>query len=335
MNADTGIAAAPKIAVIIPCYKVTRHVLGVLAAIDGAVTAIYCVDDACPDGSGTLIQNSSTDPRVSVLFHTQNQGVGGAIKTGYRAAIADGMDILVKVDGDGQMDPGLLMDFVAPIAEGSADYTKGNRFWNLNHIRRMPPLRRVGNLLLSFMTKASSGYWQVFDPTNGYTAIHATVASHLRLDAISDRYFFETDMLFRLNTVRAVVQDVAMDAHYADESSNLRISSILGEFVFKHVRNTVKRIGYNYFLRDLSIASLELIAGSALLIFGGGFGLYHWMHSAAADSATPVGTIMIATVALISGLQFLLAFIGFDIANVPRQVLHRSITVNRALPPVQ
>jgi hypothetical protein len=130
-------------------------------------------------------------------------------------------------------------------------------------------VRRLGNLLLSFMTKASSGYWQVFDPTNGYTAIHAKVASHLKLEAVSDRYFFETDMLFRLNTVRAVVQDVAMDAHYGDETSNLRIGRILGEFTFKHLRNTLKRIAYNYFLRDLSIASLELIAGSSLLAFGG------------------------------------------------------------------
>lgn len=323
-----------KIAVIIPCYKVTRHVMDVLAAIEDAVAAIYCVDDACPDGSGALIQSRTTDPRVTVLFHRQNRGVGGAMKTGYRAAIADGMDILVKVDGDGQMDPSLLMDFVAPIAEGKADYTKGNRFWNLSHIRRMPPLRRVGNLMLSFMTKASSGYWPVFDPTNGYTAIHARVASHLRLDAVSDRYFFETDMLFRLNTIRAVVQDVAMDARYADETSNLRVSRILGEFAFKHVRNTLKRIGYNYFLRDLSIASLELIAGLGLLAFGSIFGLYHWIASASADVTTPVGTIMIVMVALISGLQFLLAFTGFDIANVPRQVLHRSIQVNRAASPL-
>ncbi len=335
MRTAPSLTAAPKIAVIIPCYRVTRHVLGVLATIDAAVTAIYCVDDACPDGSGELIRTAATDPRITVLVHPANLGVGGAVKTGYRAAIAEGMDILVKVDGDGQMDPSLLMDFVAPIAEGQADYTKGNRFWNLAHIRRMPPLRRAGNLLLSFMTKASSGYWQVFDPTNGYTAIHARVASHLKLDAISDRYFFETDMLFRLNTVRAVVQDVAMDAHYADETSHLRVSRIAGEFAFKHLRNTIKRIGYNYFLRDLSIASLELVAGVGLLGFGSLFGLYHWTQSAAAGVATPVGTIMISTVALISGLQFLLAFAGFDIANVPRQLLHRSIKVNRALLPPQ
>lgn len=330
MTTTSPSASMPaRIAVIIPCYKVTRHVLSVLAAIDDAVTAIYCVDDACPDGSGRLIQAEANDPRITVLFHQHNRGVGGAIKTGYRAAIADGMDILVKVDGDGQMDPALLMDFVAPIADGHADYTKGNRFWNLTHIRRMPPVRRLGNLLLSFMTKASSGYWQVFDPTNGYTAIHARVASHLKLEAVSDRYFFETDMLFRLNTVRAVVQDVAMDAHYGDETSNLRIGRILGEFTFKHLRNTLKRIAYNYFLRDLSIASLELVAGSSLLAFGGLFGLYHWVRSAQADVATPGGTIMIAMVALISGLQLLLAFVGFDIANVPRQVLNRSIKLNR------
>lgn len=326
---------APTIAVVIPCYRVTRHIQGVIAAIGPEVKAIFCVDDACPDASGDFVQNSVHDPRVRVIRHEQNQGVGGAMLTGYAAAIESGADILVKIDGDGQMDPALLPRFVAPIIRGDADYTKGNRFWDLREIRQMPLLRRVGNLGLSFMSKASTGYWDIFDPTNGYTAIHAEVATHLPAESISKRYFFETDMLFRLNTMRAVVVDIPMDSRYADETSGLKVSKIFSEFLLKHIRNFFKRIVYNYFLRDLPIASLELLAGVGLLVFGGLFGGWHWWQSASTGTGTPIGTIMIATVSVVSGLQFLLAFLGYDIANVPRRPLHPLIRGHRkALEPV-
>lgn len=320
--AEGGHPMQSRIAVVIPCYRVTRHVADVVERVPPDVEAIYCVDDACPDRSGDFIEAEVRDPRVRVLRHEQNQGVGGAVMTGYRRAVADGMDVIVKVDGDGQMDPGLIPLFVAPIARGDADYTKGNRFWDLREIRQMPLVRRIGNLGLSFMAKASSGYWDTFDPTNGYTAIHASVAARLPFDSISRRYFFETDMLFRLNTMRAVVADVPMDAHYGEEVSNLKVSRVLGEFMAKHVRNTLKRIGYNYFLRDFSIASLELVAASVLLAFGFVFGTYHWWHSLQVGKETPLGTVMIATVALVSGLQFLLAFLGYDISIVPKRAVH-------------
>lgn len=310
------------IVVVIPCYKVASQILDVLSGIGPEVDAIYCVDDACPQGSGDLVERQCRDPRVVVLRHPVNQGVGGAVMTGYRHAISRGGRILVKIDGDGQMDPRLLPRFVAPILRGLADYTKGNRFWDLGELGQMPVVRRFGNLALSFFAKASSGYWDIFDPTNGYTAIHASVAARLPMDSISKRYFFETDILFRLNTLRAVVADVPMDARYANEVSNLKISKIVGEFLVKHVRNACKRIAYNYFLRDLSVASLELLAAVGLLGFGTLFGAYHWWLSAATGSGAPVGTIMIATVAVVSGLQFLLAFLGYDIAGVPRRPLH-------------
>src|SRR5690606_32052229 len=134
----------------------------------------------------------------------------------------------------------LLPALVAPILAGDADYTKGNRFFDLAQIGRMPPIRIIGNAILSFMSKLSCGYWDMFDPTNGYTAIHARMARILPFEKISRRYFFETDILFRLNTFRAVVVDVPMDARYGEEVSGLRISRILGEFLFKHLRNLSK-----------------------------------------------------------------------------------------------
>ncbi len=311
------------IAVVIPSYKVTRHILGVVAGIGPEVGRIYVVDDKCPDHSGDFVQANCTDPRVVVLRHAQNQGVGGAVMTGYRAAIADGASVIVKVDGDGQMDASLIPAFVAPILSGEADYTKGNRFFNLERIRSMPPMRLFGNAVLSFLTKLSSGYWDLFDPTNGFTAIHADAARFLPFDKISKRYFFETDMLFRLNTLGAVVADVPMDAVYGDEVSNLKISRIVTEFAAKHVRNFFKRLFYNYYLRSMSLASIELPLGVLLLLFGILFGVSHWIGAAQQDVATPAGTVMLAALPVIMGVQLILAFLAYDIASVPRRPLHK------------
>jgi glycosyltransferase involved in cell wall biosynthesis len=300
-----------------------------LAAVPAQAWRIYVIDDACPEQSGTLVERECRDARVVVLRNAENRGVGGAVLAGYRQAVQDGADVIVKIDGDGQMDPSLLTRFAAPILSGHADYAKGNRFYDLRHIGRMPALRLFGNAVLSFMAKISTGYWDIFDPTNGYTAIDARVAAMLPHDRISERYFFETDMLFRLGTYRAVVVDVPMDAHYADEVSNLRVGRVLGEFLFKHARNAGKRLVYNYFLRDLSIASVELVAGLAMLLFGTGFGLVQWWEAAAAGVATPIGTVMLAAMPVLLGLQLVLAFLAYDIAAVPRRPLHRKISFSK------
>jgi dolichol-phosphate mannosyltransferase len=313
------------VAVVIPSFKVTRHIIGVIAGMGPEVTRIYVVDDCCPDKSGDFVEASCQDPRVRVLRHEENQGVGGAVMTGYRAAIADGIAVIVKVDGDGQMDPSLIPAFVAPILDGHADYTKGNRFYDLEQIGSMPPMRLFGNAVLSLMTKLSSGYWDLFDPTNGYTAIHADTARHLPFHKISKRYFFETDMLFRLNTLRAAVLDVPMDAQYGDEVSNLKISKIVTEFMAKHVRNFFKRLFYNYYLRDMSLASIELPAGVLLLALGAGYGGWHWAESARAGVATAAGTVMLSALPVLMGVQLILAFLAYDIASVPRRAIHKKL----------
>ncbi|MEZ5738039.1 MAG: glycosyltransferase family 2 protein [Burkholderiaceae bacterium] len=314
-----------RLAVVIPSYKVKDHVIQVIEAIGPDVAAIYVIDDCCPDRSGEFVTANVRDDRVRVIRHDSNQGVGGAVMTGYQAAIDDGMEVIVKIDGDGQMDPALIPEFVKPILEREADYTKGNRFVDLESVRSMPTVRLVGNAMLSFMTKLSSGYWNLFDPTNGYTAIHADVARRLPFAKISRRYFFETDMLFRLNTIRAVVLDVPMGAKYAQEVSNLKISQITTEFFLKHLRNFMKRIFYNYYLRDMSLASIELVVGTVLLAFGLVFGGYHWMASAAAQVPTPAGTVMLAALPTLAGIQFLLAFLGYDISSIPTRPLQKNL----------
>jgi dolichol-phosphate mannosyltransferase len=311
----------PVLAVVIPSYRVKSHILNVITSIGPEALLIYVVDDKCPENSGDYVEQNCSDPRVRIIRHEVNQGVGGAVMTGYRAAIKDGADIMVKMDGDGQMDPTLLMDFVNPILSGEADYTKGNRFYDLEEINAMPKIRILGNAMLSLMCKFSSGYWDLFDPTNGYTAIHRDLAAQLPYNKISNRYFFETDMLFRINTLRAVAIDIPMNAKYGDEVSGLKISKIIGEFFVKHLRNTLKRIFYNYYLRDLTIASIELPIGILLLFFGILFGLYSWSEADKLNTATSSGTVMISALPILVGIQLILAFISYDVANMPKRPL--------------
>ncbi len=316
-----------KIAVVIPAFKVKRQLQNVVDLIPPYIWRIYIVDDACPEGS-TINIKKLHDNRIIILKHEFNLGVGGAMKTGYLSAINDGADILVKIDGDGQMNPKLIMDFASPIIDGEADYTKGNRFYDLEAVKQMPRIRIFGNAILSMMCKLSSGYWDIFDPTNGYTAIDASVCKNLPFSKISNRYFFETDMLFRLNLSRAVVMDIPMESKYGAEISNLRISKIIFEFLIKHIRNFSKRVFYNYFLRDMSLASIELFVGVFLMMFGIIFGLNEWTSSYENGVASPAGTVMLAAMPVLIGLQLILAFLGYDISSVPRKCIHKSYKKN-------
>lgn len=311
-----------KIGVIIPCYRVKAHVIEVIANLPPEVDLIVCVDDACPDGSGRAIEEYTDDPRVRVVYHTQNRGVGGAVKTGYLAAREAGCDIAVKVDGDGQMNPRLVLSFVHPIAAGLCDYSKGNRFYRLEDVRAMPSARLVGNAVLSFLTKASTGYWSIFDPTNGYTAIHLAVLDIVPLGKVADRYFFESDLLFRLHVARCVVRDVPMQAVYGNERSNLKAVNMILPFLAGHVRNFFKRIFYEYFLRDFHVASLEMLLGPLMLIGGAVFGGFHWWLSAITAQPATAGTVMIPALMMIIGFQLCLAALSFDMANVPTDAVH-------------
>jgi len=259
--------SSQKIAVIIPTYKVKDQIGKVISSIPDFVWRIYVVDDCCPVETGKYVEANFNEDRLIVLYNAENKGVGGAVKAGYVQALNDGAQIMVKIDGDNQMDAELIPYFVEPIISGEADYTKGNRFWDLEKINAMPKMRLIGNSLLSLMTKFSSGYWQNFDPTNGYTAIHAGSARHLPLYKISNRYF--------------------------------------------------------YYLRDLSIASLELPIGIGAFIFGLIYGIMNWLNTAETGIATPAGTVMLAALPLLVGVQLLLAFLNYDIASVPTRPISR------------
>lgn len=307
------------IAVIIPSYKVKESILAVISKIGPEVAKIYVVDDGCPQGTGKFVKEICEDHRVEVLFNPSNLGVGGAVMTGYKKALADNCRIMIKIDGDGQMDPSLIPRFIDPIQRKEADYVKGNRFYDLGFLRTMPAMRRFGNSMVSFICKLASGYWNLMDPANGYTAISSAALKQLPLEKIDRRFFFESDMLFRLNTIRAVVQDLPMNAEYGTETSNLRISGVMIRFPFKYMNRLTKRIFYNYLLRDFNIGTLELIMASGFLGFGFVFGGIHWISSLTTLHPATAGTVLLAGLPIMLGFQSLLAFLHYDLANIPQK----------------
>lgn len=306
---------------VIPCYRVRGHVLRVIRKTPPWIEGVVCVDDACPDASGDFIEAEASDPRVVVVRLSRNLGVGGATLAGYAEAARRGARVLVKVDGDDQMDLGQLAPLVAPILLGEADYTKGNRFTSASHLRNMPRVRVFGNAALSFAAKVSSGYWNIFDPTNGYTAIDALVATQVMEKRISQRFFFETDLLYHLGTLRAVVRDVPIPARYGEEVSNLRIGGIVGPFALKHARNFIQRILGQYFVRDFNVATIELIFGALFLLFGVGYAA-HWLWVRSVGQAASPGVVMAAALPVMIGVQFLLQAVNFDVLNVPSRPIH-------------
>lgn len=318
---DTSAAVdAPvvSIAVVIPAYRVAAHVRQLVEAVPPGVRHIVVVDDASPDDLQAVLA-TIPDARLTVVRHTANRGVGGALKSGIRAALDLGAGIVVKIDGDGQMDPALLPQFVAPILEGRADLTKGNRFDDLAFVRDMPPLRRAGNLALSFLVKLASGYWSLFDPCNGYVAMDAALLRRLNLERLDDRYFFEISLLCEAYHARAVLQDIPMKPVYAGEPSSLNPLRSVADFAPRLVRRALRRIGISYFMRDFNVVSVFLTAGVPSLLFGVAWSAYHWMVSIRSQVVASTGTVVIGLLGIVLGFQLLLQAVVLDVGNEPRR----------------
>ncbi len=309
-------------AVVIPAYKAEKHILRVLERIPDFISHVVVIDDCSPDRTAELVQQRTlVDPRVLLVQHTENQGVGGATVTGYHAAAEMGAMVIAKMDSDGQMDPNYLLPLINPIIQGKADYTKGNRFLYGTEIERMPLVRRIGNLGLSFLTKAASGYWNIFDPTNGYTAIRTALLKRMDLSKVDRRYFFETSLLIEMGIRRAVVRDVSIPARYGDETSSLSEWKALLEFPPKLLKGMLRRIYILHFFHDFTSIAVFLLGGLAGVTFGLIWGIYHWVKSSQMGVPASTGTVMIAVLPLMIGIQLILQAIVLDIQNVPGEVV--------------
>ena len=306
------------VAVVIPCYQVARHIEQVIETLPGVVDHVIVVDDGSTDDLQEKLRSISHDGMV-ILKHERNMGLARAMTTGFRAAVRTGADIVVKLDGDGQMDPVQLVRLLRPIVRQEADFTKGNRFVHRRDLRGMPPVRVIGNLGLSFLTKLASGYWHIFDPTNGYIAMRREVVENLDMERLGPGYFFETSLLVEANLTGAVLRDVAMPSRYADERSSLSPSRILVRFPWLLVRSSVRRILIRNFLRDFTPVALFLIAGTLSTAFGLTFGLHEWIQRYGTGVPTPTGTMLVAVLPTLAGFQLLLQAAVMDIASVPQK----------------
>jgi len=311
-----------KVYVVMPAYNEAAHIADVIRRVPAIVDKIIVVDDHSSDNTAQAAQ-AAGDSRVEVICNTPNLGVGGATIVGYRRALEDGADIVVKLDSDGQMDPDGIGKLVRPIIEGRADYAKGFRFHDRKTLRKMPKLRLIGNWGLSYLVKMASGYWNIFDPTNGFTAIHRGTLAMIDLDNLSQDYFFETDMLCNLYRVRATVRDVPLPTHYGDEASELNPLHTLMRFPGKLFRAYVQRIIWHYYIRDFSTFSLLFLIGWVLMLFGIGFGATKWYLNASKGIVTTTGTVMISVVPLFLGFQMVLQAVLLDVNNIPREPLQK------------
>ena len=311
-----------RIAAVVPAYRVEKEIASVLQEIPQYIKTILVVDDASPDATAELVREiGKKDTRLVLIRHTANQGVGGAMISGFKKALELGHQVVVKIDGDGQMDLRLLPGILTPLILGQADYVKGNRFRDFPSLGEMPRIRRVGNMGLGFLAKAATGYWNLFDPTNGFFAIRNEALALLPLEKVDRGYFFEESMLAHLYLIGAVVRDVPMPARYRGEVSSLMIHRVLFEFPFKLFATLLRRIVLKNFIYDFSMASIYTLAGLPLLLFGLIFGGIKWVQYAGLGIPAPTGTVMLPTLSVLLGIQFLISAIEIDLRSVPREPL--------------
>ena len=307
-----------RVAVVVPAYRVEANIEEVIRTVPPWVASIVVVDDGSTDRTAERVE-ALRDPRVRLVRHERNQGVGAAVVRGFREALSEGPHVVVKMDGDGQMDPAHLSRLLAPLLRHEADLAKGNRYRSLRSLDGMPVVRRLGNAGLTFLVKLASGHWSMFDPTNGFFAVRAGILERLDLDRLPRDYFFECGLLIELGLLRARVADVAIPARYRGEGSSLSVGRALAGFPFRLLRGCVRRILRQYFLYDFTAASLFLASGIPLLAFGVGFGSYQWLRSAATGVVASTGTVMLAALPVILGFQLLLQALVLDVANAPSE----------------
>lgn len=311
-----------RIAVILPAYNEAARIAQVLQGLPEYARHILVVDDASRDRTAEVVAGlAATDSRIELIRHGQNLGVGGAMISGLRRARELNAQLVVKMDADGQMSPHDLPALLRPLIAGQCDMAKGNRFHDFLSLAKMPPVRRAGNMGLSFLTKGAVGYWNIADPCNGYIALRGDVLAALPLHALHKSYFFETSLLGQLFLLGAVVRDVPMPARYGQEQSKLRVSRVLLEFPPKLIACLLRRLFLKNYIYDFSMESLYLLASLPLLLGGGLYGGIHWLHYASLGIGAPTGTVVIPAMMIILGFQLLLSALGEDVRNVPSRPL--------------
>jgi glycosyltransferase involved in cell wall biosynthesis len=304
----------------VPAFRARATIEAVVTKALRYVDRVIVVDDRCPQGTGAFVRaRFEGDARVEVIEHERNRGVGGAMKTGFAAAIRDGSAVVIKLDADDQMDSSYI-PYITELLEKQPQLmmVKGNRFGSSSVIEAMPLVRLIGNSGLSFLVKLSSGYWNVIDPTNGYIAIRSEALRELDFDRLAERYFFEIDLLCALGLRKAPIAELEMPAIYGSENSSLSVTRALMRFPFALLRRFIKRLFVQYVLTDINVGTLYGAIGIPLLLIGMIFGSEQWAQSATTGIPRTSGTVVLALLLFIIGFQLLLQAISFDVQFAPR-----------------
>lgn len=303
------------IAAVVPAYKEEAMIGRVIETMPDFVDHIVIVDDCSPDATSDVVRSIGS-PRVTLIRHEVNQGVGGAIITGHRAAMELGADVNVVMAGDAQMDPQHLPALLDRVTDDGYGFAKANRFYAPESFEGMPRHRVFGNIVLSFMTKLASGYWHLFDPQNGYTAVRAEVLRNIPLDHVAKRYSFENDLLIHLNIQQVSAVDVAVPAVYGEEVSSIKLGKVVPELLDLLFRGFWRRIWYRYVLWSFSPIALLLFMGLASFVFG--LGVAIWLAIVIVGSViATAGTVMLAALPLMIGTQMLISALQLDIQASP------------------
>lgn len=300
-----------RVAVVVPAHNERLLIAKTVETSPEFVDHIIVIDDASSDDTAEVAMGVP-DARLEVIRLHENQGVGGAIMTGHRRALELGADVSVVMAGDAQMDPAYLPDLLDPIADGDAEFTKANRFYAYGSFDGMPRHRVIGNILLSFLTKAASGYWNLFDPQNGYTALHRNALQRLSFDRISRRYDFENDLLIHLNILGVRARDVPIPAVYGDEVSGIRLSRVAPRLLARFWTGFWHRIWRKYVLQSFSPVALMFFSGLAFVLLGMAVGIFIIFNTLGAPEAS-AGTVILCMGPLLSGLHLLIFALFLDI----------------------
>jgi glycosyltransferase involved in cell wall biosynthesis len=305
-----------RVAVVVPAHNEEALLAPTLAGIPEFVDRVYVVDDASSDTTRERADAAAAvDPRIAVLVHERNQGVGAAIITGYRRALEERIEVTCVMAADNQMDPDDLAALVTPVARGEVDYAKANRLITGQAWELIPRNRYLGNAVLSLLTKIASGYWHVADSQSGYTALALGTLEQLDLDRIYARYGFPNDMLVHLNIVNARVRDVPSRPVYGvGERSGIKLHSVVPRISWLLVKGFFWRLREKYVIRDFHPLVFFYTFGIVMSLAGLGLGISLVVLRALGHAITAATGVLVALL-LIFGSQFTLFAMWFDMES--------------------
>jgi len=303
-----------KLAVVIPAFKAEATIGSVVQQIPGYVDQIIVVDDASPDKTAEIVSGLA-DRRVVLIRHDRNLGVGGAMVTGFKKALELGADMIAKIDADGQMDSQYIDRFAMAAVRYQCDYVKANRFGHIKSLSTMPKARLVGNFFLTFMTKFVSGYWNIFDPQNGYVMITRKMLMRLDLGRVDQGYFFENSMLIQLNIMRARIAEIYLPAKYGSATSSMKLTRIALSFPWKLLRGYVYRVYQKYVFRSLSPFAVLAFFGMVAMAWGVLWGGLAWWNSYTTRVVATTGTVTLSLLPLLLGWSALLQAFVLDVQD--------------------